>query len=141
MRTLTSTSSTLRLRSSSASLCATSSSLSDTHRLQDLACVDGLEAVPGFVRRDLPLGGIAVGHREKRRGTELLRYRRDPLEEIVDPLPRGKHLSAREVDEHLREPVPDRTPEVLLDQSVRVCGQLLALVHRTRDAGREREEK
>src|SRR5919197_506534 len=141
MRTLTSTSSTLSLRSSSASSRASSSSLSDTDGLQDLVRVDGFQALPRFVPRDLALGVVPLRDRELGGDSKLLGDRRDPREELLDPPARRQNRSAVEVDERLREPVPDRAPEVLLDQAMRMSRQRLALVHCPGDAGGERVDE
>src|SRR5436190_15299232 len=101
MRTLTSTSSTLSCRSSSATLRATSSSFSDTDGLQDLLGVDLFHVLPCFVARDLALGGIPLWNGQVRGDAQLVGDRADPGDEILDPLPGRQNRSAVEVDEIL----------------------------------------
>src|SRR5919197_1962158 len=137
MRTLTSTSSTLSLRSSSASSRATCSSPSDTDRLQHLARVHGFERLPRFVECDLALRGVPLRHGQVRGDAELLRHRRDPREDVLEALPRREHCAAVENDERIGEAVADGATEVLLDQSMRVGRQRLAPVQSAKEEGGE----
>src|SRR5439155_15013113 len=130
--------STLRFRGSSASWRATSSSLSDTGRLQNFVGVDVFDALACLIAGDLALRRVALGHPQERCGTQLFGDRSDPGEQVLHATTRLEHLPPIEIDEGLGEAVPDRAPEVLLDQPVRVGRKRLALVHRPRDAGGER---
>src|SRR5215212_5870159 len=85
----------------------------------DLLRVDLLERRSVLVAGDLPLGRVLLGHAEERRGADLVRDRRDPFEQLLDPRAGGDRLTALEVDELTRQPVADRAPEVLLEQAVR----------------------
>src|SRR5579884_1277667 len=87
---------------------------------------------------DLALGSVPLGNREPFGRSELLRDRAHPLDELLEPGPRRHRLAAVEVDQLAGEAVPDRAPEVLLQQPVRQVGQRLALVERAGDPRRQR---
>src|ERR687888_130095 len=112
--------STRSFASSSAIASATCSSstgpCSDTDGLQHLASIDGLDALARLAERDLALRRVALRDSEIWGKAELVGDGRDPLEQLLDPLPRREHFAPLQVDEALGEPVADRPPEVLLDQ-------------------------
>src|SRR6266550_3063484 len=67
----------------------------------------------------LPLGGVRRRHCEVGSCTDLLGDGKDPFAQGLDPRPRRNDFAALEVDQPVRQPVPDRPPHVLLDESVR----------------------
>ena len=85
----------------------------------DLLGVDLLERGTGATLRDLPLGGVPLGHAKPRGRAELVGDRQHPLDETLDTRPGRKRIASLEVDQVAREPVPDRAPEVLFDQAAR----------------------
>src|SRR3954468_15586747 len=127
----------------SASMSTSGSWSSATDRLSatHLLSVDLLEARPLLDPCDLPLGGVRIRDREERRGTDPPRQGRDPVEEILEPLPRRHRLAPLEVEELAAEPVAKRAPEVLLEQPVRQVRQRFALVERARAARGKRVGK
>src|SRR4029079_736796 len=84
---------------------------------------------------DLALRGVPLGQAQPGRGADLLGDGQHPLQEPLDPRPRGYDVTVLQVDQLPGEPVADRTPRVLLDQAVRVLRERLALVERSRAAG------
>src|SRR5947209_10840676 len=84
------------------------------------------------VAGDLLLGRVLLGDREPVSGAELLRDRAHPVHEPLEAGARGHRLAAREIDELAGEAVPDRAPDVLLDETRRRLGQRLALVESAR---------
>src|SRR5947207_7933239 len=75
------------------------------------------------------------------RRAELVRNRRDPLEQSLEVRAGGPHVARGEVDELAGEAPARRAPEVLLDQPVRVVEKGLALVERAGDARGERVDE
>src|SRR5437870_957604 len=67
----------------------------------------------------LPLGGIRRRHFEVGSCADLLGDGKDPLDQGLDLRPRRNDFATLEVDHPVRQPVPDRPPQVLLDESVR----------------------
>src|SRR5579864_142029 len=131
---------TLSLRSSSTTSCALGSagdSLTGPYLLGE----DLLHRRALLVGRDLPLGGVPLGNRKPRRRAELVRDRLHPLEELLDARACRDRLAPLEVDQLSGEPVPDRPPEIFLEQPVRPRRQRLALVERTRDPRGERVDE
>src|SRR6185312_17355500 len=123
------TSSMRRRRSSSASCCASCSSsftCSDMDGFEHLLGVDLLHALPGFVLRDLPLGGGRGRHGQERGDAELLGHRHRPLYELLDPRARRQNVARAQVDQLAGKAVANCAPEVLLDEPVWMVGQLLA---------------
>src|SRR5215471_5494126 len=100
--------------------------------------VDLLDAGALFVACDLALGGASLRDREPLRRPEFLGHRAYPFGELLEPRPSGDRLTALEVDELSGEPVPDRPPQVLLEQAVREVRERLALVEGARDPRRQR---
>ena len=82
---------------------------------------------------DLTFGGVPLGDPEPLRRAELLRDRTHPLGELLEARASGHRLTPLEVDQLARQPMPDRSPEILLQQARRQVGQRLALVERARD--------
>src|SRR5213076_1773904 len=121
---------------SSSTSCCSSSDNRDA-RLHLLG-VDLLERRAGIVPRDLALRRVRRRDAEIRGRTDLLRRGLNPLEQALEVRACGTGLAGLEVDQLAREAVADRTPEVLLDQAVRVVGERLALVERVRDADGQR---
>src|SRR5262245_65133973 len=60
--------------------------------------------------RVLPLGRILLGQTEEGGGADLVRDRRDPLEQRLQPRPCRHLFAALEVDEPAGQAVPNRTP-------------------------------
>src|SRR4249920_861210 len=104
---------------SSSSEGSCSPSATDHLRRPNLLRVDLLERGARLEALDLALGGVLLGNREERRGADLLRSGQHPVEELLDPLPRGNRLPPTEVDELPGEAVANGAPEVLLDESMR----------------------
>src|SRR2546427_12991791 len=67
----------------------------------------------------LALGGVRLRDCEVGRRTDLLGDGRHPFDQRLDACPCRHDLTALEVDEPVRQPIPDRAPQVLLDQPVR----------------------
>src|SRR5262245_35192482 len=95
------------------------SSATDRLGLADLLRVDLAERRAPLEALDLPLGGVLLRNGEIRGRADLFGCGKHPVDELLDPLPRGDRLAAPEVDELSGQPPPDRAPEVLLDQPVR----------------------
>src|SRR5581483_6962099 len=104
----------------------------------DLLGEDLLDGRAFPVPRDLTLGCVPIREREPRRRAELVRDRPHPLEQLLEPRTRRNGLAPLEVDEITRHPPPQRTPEVFLEQPVRMRWQGLLLVEGARDASCER---
>src|SRR5688572_7341876 len=134
-------SSTLSLRSSSASSRASCSCSSDMDRLDDLVRVDLPEGRAALVARDLALGRVLARDGEERGGAELLGDGLNPLRELREPLLRRAHTAGVEVDHLAAEPVPDGPPQVLLDQAVGMEREPLTLVERARHPRDERVDE
>src|SRR6266487_4364592 len=67
----------------------------------------------------LPLGGVRRRHCEVGCSADFLGDGKDPLDQGLDSFPRRHDFAALEVDHPVRQPVSDRPPHVLLDESVR----------------------
>src|SRR5580765_8360775 len=85
----------------------------------------------------LALGGVCLRDREVGRCADLLGDWTDPLDQRFDARSSRDDLAALEVDEPVREPVPDRTPHVFLDQMAGQVRQRLAFIDRAREARRQ----
>src|SRR5664279_3345746 len=116
-----------------------SSGSSATDRLSHahLLSVDLLQAGALVEPRDLPFGGVALGDVQERRRADLVRDRRDPVEELLDPRACVHLLAAGEVEQLAREAVADRPPQVLFEETVRQARQRLAFVERAGTASGE----
>src|SRR5947209_11459294 len=88
--------------------------LSRAHLLRVDLLQAGALAEPG----DLALRGVPLGNVQERRGADLVRDRRDPVEELLDPGAGVHLLTAGEVDQLTREAVANRPPHVLLEEAV-----------------------
>src|SRR5213592_4118790 len=89
----------------------------------------------------LALGRVRRRHCEKGRRTDLLGDGKDPLDQRRDARPRRDDITLLEVGQPVRQSVPDRAPQVLLDKSVRQVGQRLSLVERPCEARRQRVDQ
>ena len=85
--------------------------------------------------RDLPLRRVGGRDRQVRGEPELFGDRQDPFDEPLEVRAGGPDLAARKIYELVGEAVPDRAPEVLLDQPMRERRQRLALVDGAGDPG------
>src|SRR5919198_2437208 len=108
------------LRICSASCSAVNSS-SATDRLPggDLLGVDLLQARALLETRALALRGICRRNVEQLRGAELLRDRQHPLDQPLEVRARRPDIAPRQIDHLTGQSVPDRAPEVLLDEAIR----------------------
>src|SRR5690242_7141307 len=82
--------------------------------LEDLAHRSAL-----VVAGDLAFRRVALRDRQPLGGSELVSDRPHPLGKAIEAGAGGNRLASREVDQLAGEPVPDRPPEVFLDQAVR----------------------
>src|SRR5262245_22762391 len=85
-------------------------------RLPYLLGVDLLQARTRLVPRHLALGCVRFPDAQERRRARLLGRWERPFDELLDGRPRRAHTAGGEVDHLTAQPVPDRAPEVLLDQ-------------------------
>src|SRR5262249_36612445 len=124
--------------SSSLSAAGCSSPSPSANALADLFREDLLERRPLGKALELPFGRVLCRDREIACGTELLRDRQHPLDQLLDPRAGRTRPAALEIEELTREAVPDGAPYVLLEQPVRMVGERLSLVERSSAANGER---
>ncbi len=104
----------------------------------DLLGVDLAEGGAFCEALDLALGGVLLRDRQVGRRADLVGDRGDPLEQLLEAPAGRDRLAAGQVEELTGQAVPDRPPQVLLEQAVRQVRERLAFVVGAGAAGGQR---